>query len=252
MSKEKANEELIFGRHPVLEALKSGRSVQRLIIAKGARGAAVDDIFAQAQEAHIPYDVRERALLDRAAGTHHQGVIAYLAARSYADFGHLVSDLDPHKAFLVFLDRIQDPHNLGAIIRSAHAVQADGIVLQARGAAGLTGAAAKAAAGAVEYIPISRVRNLQRALQQAKEAGLWIVGLEAEGSHSFTEIDYRVPCALVIGSESKGLRRLVRAKCDFSVRIPMGRQEIGSFNASVAAGIVLYEVFRQRRSDCRA
>ena len=243
------NQEIICGRHPVLEALKSGRSFQRLLIARGSRGPAVDEIFEQARKAHIPYDTEERSRLDQIAGPQHQGVVAYLAARSYADFGQLLAELDTKRAFLVFLDEIQDPHNLGAIVRSAHAVGADGVVVQERGAAGLTPAAVKASAGAVEHLPICRVPNLQKALHQTKEAGLWVMGLEAAGDADFTDVDFRVPCAVVIGSEGKGLRRLVRQACDFLVRIPMARDQVGSFNASVAAGLVLYEVLRQRRPD---
>ena len=246
MSKENPTDLVIFGRHPVLQALQAGRPLQRLLIARGTQGAIIDQIFEQVRRARIPYDVVERAFLDRAAGTQHQGVVAYLAAHPYIDFDQVLAGLDLEKAFLVFLDGIQDPYNLGAIIRSAHAVGADAVIAPERGAAGLTGAVTKAAAGAIEYIPVCRVRNLQQALTRTREAGLWIMGLEEGGAHNFTELDYRGPCALVIGSESRGLRRLVRQNCDFQVKIPMGRQEIGSFNASVAAGLVLYEVFRQR------
>jgi len=230
----------------VLEALRSGRPCQRLVVAAGSHGPAIDEIFARARQAGIPFDVQDRSLLDRAAGPHHQGVVAYLAARAYARFAELLSSLDPRAAFLVFLDSIQDPHNLGAIIRSAHCVGAHGVVVQERGAAGLTPAVARASAGAIEHLPVCRVGNLPAALAQAKEAGLWITGLAPGAQRCFTEMDFRGPCGLVVGSEGKGLRRLVRQRCDFVVEIPMGRARIGSFNASVAAGLVLYEVFRQR------
>ena len=249
MNKENRKQEVIFGRHPVLEALKAGRPLQRLLIARGTRGAIVDEIFTQARLARIPYDVVEREFLDRAAGTQHQGIVAHLAAHAYANFDQILNTLDHKKAFLVFLDGIQDPHNLGAIIRSAHAVRADALVLQERGAAGLSGTAIKAAAGAAAYMPVCRVGNLRHALLRVREAGLWIAGLEVQGAHIFTEVDFRGPCALVIGSESKGLRRMVGQTCDFQVGIPMGRSEVGSFNASVAASLVLYEVFRQRHLD---
>ena len=216
-------------------------------MAQGSHGQAIDEIFALARQAGIPFDVQERGLLDRAAGPQHQGVIAYLAARAYASFEDLLISLDARRAFLVFLDSIQDPHNLGAIIRSAHAVGADGVVIQERGAAGLTGAAARASAGAVEHLPVCRVNNLARALALAKESGLWITGLAPDGERDFTAVDFSGPCGLVVGSEGTGMRRLVREHCDFVVQIPMGRAQIGSFNASVAAGLVLYEVFRQRR-----
>lgn len=249
MPKTSTSQETIWGRHPVLEALKSGRTLQRLLVARGSHGPIIDEIFERARQAHIPYDLEDRIALDRIAGTQHQGVVAILAARAYADFADLLADLDPTRAFLVFLDAVQDPHNLGAILRTAHAVGADGVVVQERGAAGLTPVAVKAAAGAAEHIPICRVPNLQKALHQVKEAGLWIMGLDAAGDADFIGVDFRTPCAVVVGSEGKGLRRLVREACDFLVRIPMGRGEVGSFNASVAAGLVLYEVLRQRRSD---
>ncbi len=249
MSKANHNQQVIFGRHPVLEALKAGQSFQRLQIARGTRGAIIDEIFAQARQARIPYDVVERDLLDRAVGARHQGVVAHVAAQSYVDFDQILAAVDPQKAFLVFLDSIQDPHNLGAIIRSAHAVRADAVVIPQRGAAGLSGTAIKAAAGACAFVPVCRVKNLQRALLRARDAGLWIAGLTVEGTHAFTQLDFRGPCALVVGGESRGLRRLVRQVCDFEVGIPMGRSEVGSFNASVAAGLVLYEVFRQRHLD---
>jgi len=249
MPKNSTSQETIWGRHPVLEALKSGRTLQRLLVSRGSHGPIIDEIFTRARQAHVPYDLEDRIALDRVAGTQHQGVVAILAARDYADFSDLLADFDPAGAFLVFLDSVQDPHNLGAIIRTAHAVGADGVVVQERGAVGLTPVAVKAAAGAAEHIPIYRVPNLQKALHKVKEAGLWIMGLDAEGEADFTHVDFRTPCAVVVGSEGKGLRRLVREACDFLVSIPMSRGEVGSFNASVAAGLVLYEVLRQRRPD---
>lgn len=239
--------DMIWGRRPVLEALRAGRTVQRLLVAKGAHGEVIDEIFELARKAQIAYDLRDRVALDRLAGAQHQGVVAYMTARSYADFDEMLAGLDAERAFVVFLDQIQDPHNLGAIMRSAHAAGADAVVVPRRGACGLTATAVKAAAGAAEYLPVCQVDNIQKALQQAHAVGLWIVGLAAEGDTDFTDVDYRRACALVVGSEGKGLRRLVAERCDFLVRIPMAREEVGSFNASVAAGITLYEVFRQRR-----
>ncbi len=239
--------DIIWGRHPVLEALRSSSPVQRLLLAEGGRGDVVDEIFELARQSKIPYDVRDRAFLDRIAGARHQGVIAYMAARSYADFDVLLEQFDRQRGFLVFLDQIQDPHNLGAIVRSAHAVGADAVVLPRRGACGLTATAVKAAAGAAEHVPICRVDNVQKALQKVRDMGVWTVGLDAQGNTDFTDVDYGTACALVVGSEGRGLRRMVAERCDFLVSIPMARSEVGSLNASVAAGIVLYEVHRQRR-----
>ncbi|MFL2542432.1 MAG: 23S rRNA (guanosine(2251)-2'-O)-methyltransferase RlmB [Candidatus Latescibacterota bacterium] len=239
-------DDLIWGRHPVLEALRSQRPLRRLLVAKGAHGPIVDEIFDLARQVRIPYDLRDKSQLDRLAGPRHQGVVAYAAAATYADFAEILADLPP-QAFLVFLDQIQDPHNLGAIIRSAHALGAHAVIVPEREAAGLSPAALKASAGAAAHLPVCRVANLQKALQKTAELGLAITGLDAEGQRSFTEVDFAQPCALVIGSEGKGLRRMVQKRCDTLIRIPMAENSIGSFNASVAAGIVLYEVFRQRR-----
>jgi len=199
----------------------------------------------------VPYDVRDRQDVDRAAGpgSAHQGVVALVAARAYVDYADLLGGLHPQRAFLVFLDGIQDPHNLGAIIRTAHAVGADGVVFPGRGAAGLTSAAVKASSGAADFLPVCQVGNLSRALGLARDAGLWITGLVPEASRDFTEADFSGPVGLVIGSEGGGMRRLVRGTCDVEVSIPMARREIGSLNASVAAAIALYEVFRQRRQE---
>ncbi|MDE2741087.1 MAG: 23S rRNA (guanosine(2251)-2'-O)-methyltransferase RlmB, partial [Gemmatimonadota bacterium] len=173
-------------------------------------------------------------------------VVAYAAAATYADFDHVLATLSA-PALLIFLDQVQDPHNLGAIIRSAHALGAQGVVVPARGAAGLSPAALKAAAGAIQHLPVCRVDNLQKALQKAAAYGLFIAGLDAQGTQPLTTADLAQPCVLVIGSEGKGLRRMVQKRCDVLLHIPMQREAIGSLNASVAAGIALYEVFRQRQ-----
>ncbi|MFH1567149.1 MAG: 23S rRNA (guanosine(2251)-2'-O)-methyltransferase RlmB [Gemmatimonadota bacterium] len=241
-------DELICGRQPVLAALRSGRPVRRLAVARGSRGPVVDEIFELARAGSVPYDLRPREDLDRLAGgeARHQGVIAFAAARQYATYADLLAQAGD-RAFLVFLDGIQDPHNLGAIIRSAHALGADGVVVPERGSAGLTAAAARAAAGAAEFVPICQVGNLVRALAQARAAGLWLTALVPGAARSFTEVDYRGAVGLVVGGEGRGVRRLVQEACDHAVGIPMARAEVGSFNASVAAALALYEVYRQRR-----
>ena len=248
MKDDEAGTLQIHGRHPVLEALKAGRPIQRLQLARGASGDVIDEIFAQARQHRIPFDLVARELLDRSTSGNHQGVVAHLAGQAYADYTQILASL-PSAPFLVFLDGIQDPHNLGAILRTAHAVGAHAVVIPERGAAGLTATAVKAAAGAAAHLPVCRVVNLARALDQAREAGLWIAGLDAGGERSFATGDFSGPCGIVVGGEGKGIRRLVREHCDFIVTIPMGRNEIGSLNASVAAGLVLYEVFRQRHAS---
>ena len=241
------SEDVLFGRRPVLSALKSERPVHRLLLVRGGRGGMVDEIRGCARRLGVPVDLRDRPSLDRVAGGgNHQGVVALMAARSYADFGRFLGEAQK-AGFLLFLDGIQDPHNLGAILRTAHALGADGAVIPRRGGAGLTSTAAKAAAGAAEELPLCRVANLRRALDQARRAGLWVTGLDAAGDRLFDTLDFTGPGALVVGSEGRGLRPLVREGCDFVARIPTGRGEAGSMNASVAAGIALYEVFRQRQ-----
>ena len=242
MNNKQPPSDLIWGRHPVLEALRAERPLRRLLVAKGAHGPVIDEIFARARQAHIPYDLRDKAQLDRLAGPRHQSVVAYAAAATYADFDHVLTHL-PTQALLIFLDQVQDPHNLGAIIRSAHALGAQSVVVPSREAAGLSPAALKAAAGATQHLPVCRVDNLQKALQKAAACGLFIAGLDAQGAQPLTTADFTQPCALVIGSEGKGLRRMVQKRCDALLHIPA----IGSLNASVAAGIALYEVLRQRQ-----
>ncbi len=246
MPDKQTPDDLIWGRHPVLEALRAERPLRRLLIAKGAHGPVIDEIFERARQAHIPYDLRDKAQLDRLTGPRHQSVVAYAAAATYADFDHVLAHL-PTQALFIFLDQVQDPHNLGAIIRSAHALGAHGVVVPARSAAGLSPAALKAAAGATQHLPVCRVDNLQKALQKAAACGLFIAGLDAQGEQPLTDADFTQPCALVIGSEGKGLRRMVQKRCDALLHIPMQREAIGSLNASVAAGIALYEVLRQRQ-----
>jgi len=291
MEKDTELTHIIWGRHPVLSALKAGRPCQRLLIARGSHGPVIDELYDLAREKKIPFDVVDRTRLDQAvspnqqssgsqrhktgshylsadsqrhrddrnrpttdphqptADTQHQGVVLYVAAHTYVEYEQILQQLNPKNAFLVFLDGVQDPHNLGAIIRSAHAVAADALIIPERGAAGLTATALKAAAGAAEHLPVCRVKNLYQAMEKCRQAGVWITGLAAAGEHEFSTVDFNGPSALVIGGEGKGLRPRVLQGCDFIARIPMARTEIGSFNASVAAGLVLYEVFRQRRIE---
>ena len=189
MSDKQTPDDLIWGRHPVLEALRAERPLRRLLVAKGAHGPVIDEIFARARQAHIPYDLRDEAQLDRLAGPRHQSVVAYAAAATYADFDHVLAHLSA-PALLLFLDQVQDPHNLGAIIRSAHALGAQGVVVPARSAAGLSPATLKAAAGATQHLPVCRVDNLQKALQKAAACGLFIAGLDAQGEQPLTAADF--------------------------------------------------------------
>jgi 23S rRNA (guanosine2251-2'-O)-methyltransferase len=232
---------ILAGIHPVFEALKAGRPVERVHIAKGAGGARVQEVIDACRNAGIQVRFDERAALDRMArGATHQGVIAVAGEQRYA----AVEDVIAAAKLVVVLDGIEDPHNLGAIIRTAHAAGAGAVVIPERRAAGVTPVVAKAAAGALEHLPVSRVANVNRTLEQLKEAGYWIYGLDERGEESYDTVHFNVPTAVVAGAEGKGLHQQVKKHCDALVRIPMAGS-IASLNVSVATGIVLFEWKRQ-------
>jgi 23S rRNA (guanosine2251-2'-O)-methyltransferase len=235
---------ILSGVHPVAEALRAGHPLERLLIAQGAGGPRLQEIIDMARRASIPVRFEPRGSLDRVAGTPaHQGVVALGAARKYADLEEVgASEL------VVVLDGVEDPHNLGAIIRTAHAAGAASVIIPERRAAGLTDVVAKAAAGALEYLPIVRVTNINRALESLKERGFWIYGLDERGVEDYHRVEYSSPTALVLGGEGGGLHEQVRKHCDLLVRIPMAGK-ISSLNVSVAAGVVLFELRRRRSLD---
>jgi 23S rRNA (guanosine2251-2'-O)-methyltransferase len=235
----------ICGIHAVYEALASRRMpIERIHIAREAHSGKLKEILELARERDVPIRKEERSVLDRMAeGTVHQGVIAITAALSYADFDVLFK---PEKPLIVVLDSVEDPHNLGAVIRTAEACNASGILVPERHSAPLSITVVKASAGASAYVPVVRVRNLVNGIDALKGRGLWVVGVDPAGSRNWTEFDYTGPVALVLGGEHRGLRRLVREHCDVLVRLPM-LGNIASLNISVAAAVVLYEVVRQRR-----
>jgi 23S rRNA (guanosine2251-2'-O)-methyltransferase len=235
---------LVFGINPVSEALKA-RRVSRLVHVRGG-GPRVDTLVARAQELRIPIDTIDRMALDKMArGSVHQGVAADLQALPAYTVEELVRESEG-APLLVVLDGIEDPQNVGAILRSADAAGATGIVRQARHAAPLHGATAKASAGAVSHVRIATVVNIARTLEELKELGVWTVGLDSHATDPYDQVDYCAPTAFVLGAEGEGLRRLVRESCDRVVGIPMSGH-VGSLNVSVAAGIVLFEAVRQRR-----
>ena len=239
------NENLLAGRNPIREALKAGRSVEKLLVAKGDLSGAARDIVRMAKDAGAVVQTVDRGRLDQIYPAH-QGILAYVAAVDYAS----VDDIFDRAAergedpFLILLDGVTDPHNLGAIIRSAECAGAHGVVLPERRAAGLGPAAAKAAAGALDCLPIARVKNLNRAIDELKERGVWVIGTAMDGEDALTA-DLTGPVALVIGSEGEGVSRLALEKCDRTLTLPM-RGKIQSLNASVAAGILMYDVVRAR------
>jgi 23S rRNA (guanosine2251-2'-O)-methyltransferase len=240
---------VIFGVHSVSEALKSGaRSFDYVGISRERHDQRIQRIIDTCRTAGIQVRFLPREELDRAAKTRtHQGVIAVTSSKQYADVDVLLEQRKGEHSFVVVLDGIEDAHNLGALIRTADGAGADGVVIPERRAVGLTGTVVKASAGASEHLPIARVTNIARTLEELKERGLWTVGLDERGTQSYDELDYKMHCAVILGAEGKGLHDLVRKRCDFLVSIPMYGQ-VPSLNVSVAGAIVMYEVARQRRA----
>ena len=239
---------IIEGRNAVIEALRSGESIDKIYLAKGETDKTLGHIASRAREKGIVVVEADRRKLDGMSRTHaHQGVIALAAMREYVSVQSLL-DAAAEKGetpLLVVCDEISDPHNLGAILRTAECAGAHGVIIPKRRSAGLTAVVAKTSAGAVSHLPVARVANLPSLLKRLKEEGLWIFGSAADGTTSLYAADLKGPAALVIGSEGSGMSRLVSETCDFLVRIPM-RGKLNSLNASAAAAILLYEALRQR------
>lgn len=239
--------ERLTGIHAVREALASGRALERIVVARGRHGERVEELVRLARERGVPVRFEDRVQLDRMAGREeHQGVVAVAASKRAASLEELVSTASPD-ALLVLLDGIEDPRNLGAIVRSALAAGARGAVIAERRAAGLTDTASRAAAGALEHLPVARVGNMARAMEELKTSGWWLVGLDERAEKPYTDQDFTGRVALVLGGEGKGLHELVRKRCDFLVAIPTVGP-VRSLNVSVAAGVVLFEAVRQRRA----
>lgn len=238
--------QLICGINPVLEALGAGaRHFDRLLVVKGIRNRRVSETIARASQRGIPLRFEARETLDRmSGGLPHQGVIAVVSEKALLDLHTLLAEVR-EPAFVVVLDGVEDPRNLGAVLRSAECAGADGVVIPERHSAGLSEAAARASAGALEYVKVARVGNLSQALDAMKARGLWIVGYDAEGKERWDAVDLKKPIAVVVGGEGRGIRRLIREKCDHLVSLPLFGH-VTSLNVSVAAGIALYEVVRQR------
>ena len=244
---------LVYGIHPVAEALKArGRAFQYVAIARERQDHRVHDLVKQCRELGVPVRQLSRDDLTRLSqSAQHQGVVAVTSEKQYTDVDEILEARRGEHAFLLVLDGIEDPHNLGAVLRSADAAGVDGIVIPERRAAGVTATVAKASAGASEHVPIARVTNINRTLDDLKAHNIWLVGLDERATQAYDEIDYKMDCALVVGAEGKGLHDLVRRHCDFLVRIPM-QGHVPSLNVSVAAGVVAFEVARQRRLAAKA
>ncbi len=238
----------IYGINAVAEALKArGRAFQWVGVAKERHDLRLQRVVDECRKVGIAVRFLPRPELDRMAGNGaHQGVVAVTSAKQYNELEDVIEAKRGQHSLIVVLDGIEDPHNLGAVLRTADAAGADGVVIPERRAAGVTAIVAKSSAGASEHLPIARVTNIARTIEELKAKNLWIVGLDERGSQTYDTLDYNMDCAVVLGAEGKGIHDLVRRKCDFLVSIPM-LGKVPSLNVSVAAGVVLYEIVRQRR-----
>jgi 23S rRNA (guanosine2251-2'-O)-methyltransferase len=241
------SQDFIIGKNPVIEALKSERDINKIFIAEGSQSGQMQQVIGLAKSAGVLVQFVPKKKIDGMAEGNHQGVIAQVAAYQYAEIDDLFAAAEKKNeaAFFLLLDEIEDPHNLGSIMRTADAVGAHGIIIPKRRAVGLTATVAKASTGAIEYIPVVRVTNMARTIDELKERGVWIAGTDAKGKQDFRQMDGTMPLGLVIGSEGKGMGRLIRDKCDFLINLPMAGH-VTSLNASVAAALLMYEVYRKR------
>jgi 23S rRNA (guanosine2251-2'-O)-methyltransferase len=236
----------LTGFHAVEEALAAGRALDRIVIARGRHGERVEAVVQLARSKSVPVRFEDRMQIDRLAGTReHQGIAALAAAKPALELEDLLAAKTP-QGLLVLLDGIEDPHNLGAIVRTALAAGANGVIIPERRAVGLTDTVERASAGALAHLPVARVKNLVRAMEEMKEAGYWLIGLDERAEKKYTEADFSGQVGIVLGSEGEGLHELTRKRCDFLVSIPTAGP-VRALNVSVAAGVVLFEVVRQRQ-----
>ena len=244
------NSNIICGRNPVLEALRSGREIDRLLVAHGTGGGSVTAIIAKCRAKGILIkEISPQKLDYYCVGANHQGVAVMFASQEYATVEDMfaLAETRGEKPFLIICDEIEDPHNLGAIIRTAEATGVHGVIIPERRSASLNATVAKAACGALEYVPVARVTNIANTIDALKQRGVWVFGADMDGD-DYTRTDFDTPCALVIGNEGKGIGALTAKKCDAVISLPM-HGKINSLNASVAAGILMYEVVRSRNAD---
>lgn len=237
----------IEGRNAVIEAFRAGKTIDKVFVLDGCQDGPVRTVVREAKKRDVILNFVTKERLDQMSETgKHQGVIAFAAAYEYAEVEDILAAAREkgEEPFLILLDNIEDPHNLGAIIRTANLAGAHGVIIPKRRAAGLTAAVAKASAGAINYTPVAKVTNLSATIEELKEQGLWFVCADMDGEEMY-HLNLKGPIGLVIGSEGEGVSRLVKEKCDMAASIPM-KGEIGSLNASVAAGVLAYEIVRQR------
>ena len=239
--------DIIAGRNPVMEAIRSGRSIESILVAKGERSGSVVAIIAKAKQKNIPVkDVDSKKLDFLAKGVNHQGIVAQCAVKEYSALEDIfaLAEERGESPFIIVLDKIEDPHNLGAIIRTAECAGAHGVIIPERRSAGLSYTVEKTSAGALEYMPVVRVKNISAVLQKLKDKGIWVYGADMDGEH-YKKVNFDGAVALVIGNEGKGISPLVSKDYDVIVSLPM-KGKINSLNASVAAGILMYEIADKR------
>lgn len=240
--------ELIGGKNSVLEALRSGRELNKIWIAEGLNKQSIGEITTLAKKQGVVLQAVPKKKLDSLLDVNHQGIIASVAAYRYATIDELfaVAKQRNEDPFFLLLDELEDPHNLGSILRTADATGVHGVIIPKRRSVGLTGVVAKASTGAIEHVPVVRVNNLAQTVEELKKRGVWIAGTDAAGKTDYRQMDTALPLAIIIGSEGKGMSRILKEKCDFLYQLPMVGH-VTSLNASVAASLLMYEVLRKRQ-----
>jgi 23S rRNA (guanosine2251-2'-O)-methyltransferase len=240
----------IFGKHAVLEAASAGRDMEKVWLAEGMKKKSVEDLVRQLEDQKVPYHWVPRSKLDQVAeNQNHQGVAAQVSSYQYVSVEQIVANAKQkgEHPFLLLLDGIVDPHNLGTVLRTADATGVHGVIIPKRRAVGLTATVAKTSAGAIEYVPVAKVTNMNRTAEYLKDQGVWLVGTDGGSKQSYETVDYDMPVALVIGNEGQGISQQLKKKCDFLVRLPM-KGRVSSLNASVATGVMLYQVLQSRKT----
>lgn len=243
--------EMICGKNPVLEALRAGREINKIFIAEGVKKTGVNELLDLARERGVLVQFVPKKKVEQLANNdNHQGIVAAVAAYDYAELEDIFSAAQAkgENPFILLLDELEDPHNLGSIMRTADAVGVHGIIIPKRRAVGLTSVVAKASTGAIEHVPVVRVNNLSQTVDTLKERGIWIAGTDAKKSVDYRKMDATLPLAVIIGSEGKGMSRILKDKCDFLYHLPMVGH-VTSLNASVAAALLMYEVYRKRQEE---
>lgn len=248
MEKNTFNTDIIEGRNPISEALKSGREIDKILVARGDKNGSIVKIISDAKKRGIVVQEVDRAKLDAMSNTkNHQGVVAYVATAEYVSVEEILASAKEkgENPFIIIADEITDPHNLGSLLRTANAAGAHGIIIPKRRSVGLNSVVAKTSAGAVEFTPVAKVSNIANTIDKLKKENVWVIGADMDGTNTIYTQDFSGGVAIVVGSEGEGISRIVKEKCDFLVQIPM-LGEITSLNASVAGALMIYEVVRAR------